>query len=63
MSGIIYLSITLNDINSPIKSHRLVDLKSKTQPLIVYKKCTSLAKTNTGLKGKEGKKRFQAKGA
>jgi hypothetical protein len=60
MTGIItYLSIiTLNvtRVNFPIKGPRLVDwLKTRPNYTVTYKKCTSLVKTNTGLKLKGGK--------
>jgi hypothetical protein len=47
------LIITLNGngLNSPIKRHRLVwILKNRHKSFVAYKKSTSLAKTNTGLK-------------
>jgi hypothetical protein len=58
--GLLYLSIiilNINGLNSSIKRHRLADfLKSKPQPFLAYKKHTSLIKTNTDWKWKDGKR-------
>jgi hypothetical protein len=45
------------ELNTTIKRHRLADfLKSKPQPFLAYKKHTSLIKTNTDWKWKDGKR-------
>jgi hypothetical protein len=45
------ITVNVNGLSCPIKRHRLEDLiKNKIQPFLVYKKCTTLSKTSTGLK-------------
>jgi hypothetical protein len=52
------LTLNVNSLNAPIKTHRIANWVKKQDPTIhvAYKRLSSLKKINTGLELKGGKK-------